>query len=128
MPLLGVSYDKSVTYHRWLGYWVLATTTAHMGLTWWQWESGIPSLNYLTETFNTVTNIYGFVAWLVVLVMFVSALGWVRRNHFNVFFRLHFLFIAFYVLSALHSTMYVRAWARLHDAAASPMHAADRLA
>ena len=112
MPLVGLSYDKTITYHRWLGYWVIATTTAHMGLTWWQWADNTPSLDYLATTFASPEYTYGFVAWLCTLVMFVTALGWVRRNHFNIFFRFHYLFIAFYVLGALHAPQYVCACAR----------------
>ena len=100
---LGVSYEQTIVFHRWLGYLVLCLTTVHAALTWWLWTSGTPRIDIITETFSVTQYTYGFAAWLVVIVMAITALSYFRRNHFNFFYRVHHIFIAFYVLVAFHS-------------------------
>ena len=106
LPLVGMSYDQVIVYHRWLGYLVLVTTTAHLGLTWWLWSLASSPANLLTLTFSQSNYIYGFFAWIAIVLMFLFALSYVRRRHFNVFYRVHYLFIAFYCLAAFHEPQY----------------------
>ena len=106
LPLLGMSYDHTIVYHRWIGYMTIAVVTAHLGVQWWTWS--VSAIDYVAQTFSSPAYTYGFVAWLCALVMFVTALAYVRRYHFNRFFAFHHLFIAFYVLSALHAPKYAR--------------------
>ena len=102
--LVGVSYEKTIVFHRWLGYLVLSLTTVHAALTWWQWTSA--NIDALATTFGSPTYIYGFSAWVVVVLMALTSLPYLRRHHFNTFYRIHHLFIAFYVLVAFHTPTY----------------------
>ena len=106
LPLLGVSFEQTIVLHRWLGYTVLLTSTLHVALTWAQWAASTPPMNVTSTMFGSATYTYGFVAWLCLLVMFLSALWFVRRRWFNLFQRVHYLFIAFYVLAGLHTATY----------------------
>ena len=107
LPLLGVSFEHTILYHRWLGYLVLATTSLHVIVTWVQWGTSTPSISIATQTFQQPVYLYGFFAWLCIIVMFIFALSYFRRRKFNLFQRTHYLFIAFYTLAGLHSAVYV---------------------
>ena len=116
LPLLGVAYDVTIVYHQWLGWAMAALTSAHFAVTWAQWPAGDPAATLLT----TPQYLYGFAAWIIVLVTVAVALPWVRRRHFNVFQRLHCAFLAVFTLLSLHATAYVSAHAARRAAGTHP--------
>jgi len=106
LPLLGVAYDVTIVYHQWLGWAMAALTSAHFAVTWAQWPAGDPAATLLI----TPQYLYGFTAWIIVLVTVAVAVPWVRRRHFNFFQRLHYTFLAVFTLISLHATAYVAAY------------------
>jgi NAD(P)H-flavin reductase len=91
--LLGVPFDKTIMYHRWIGRLVLIQASIHFAY------YPISTANdFPVNQWN-----YGVAAWAMLLVLFLTSIGWIRRHHFNFFFNSHFIFIAYYVIGALHS-------------------------
>ena len=107
LPLLGVSYDQTIFFHQCLGWSLAILTTLHWIVTWTSWYSGALPLDPVATTFSSLQYTFGFVAWLLVAVTVLVSLPVVRRRHFNVFQRLHYLFIATFALVALHAAPYV---------------------
>jgi len=101
-PFLGISHERLLPMHGFVALAVVALATAHAAVHWSQWACLPAALATTNHTFGVATNTYGFVAWVCLLVVSVSALPPVRRATFNVFYRAHFLFVAFYVFAALH--------------------------
>jgi predicted ferric reductase len=91
--LLGIPFDKTIMYHRWLGRLVLLQATIHFGF-----YINSKAIDFAPNQWN-----YGIAAWSILLVIFITSIGWIRRHHFNYFFASHYIFIAYYVLGALHS-------------------------
>eukprot|EP00475_Leptophrys_vorax_P035025 TRINITY_DN5728_c0_g4_i1.p1 TRINITY_DN5728_c0_g4~~TRINITY_DN5728_c0_g4_i1.p1 ORF type:complete len:675 (-),score=152.69 TRINITY_DN5728_c0_g4_i1:32-2011(-) len=88
---LGVPFDKSIMYHRWLGRLAILQSCVH-----WYYYWGKQSLYGMKYW-------YGVYAWIGLAVIFVTSINWLRRHHFNIFFGAHFAFVPMYLLGALHS-------------------------
>lgn len=105
-PFVGISHERLLLLHGVVALAIVVLATAHAGLHWSQWANMPAALATTNHTFGVATNTYGFVAWVCLLVVFILALPLVRRTMFNVFYRSHFLFVAFYVFAALHHPRY----------------------
>eukprot|EP00475_Leptophrys_vorax_P041730 TRINITY_DN78775_c0_g1_i1.p1 TRINITY_DN78775_c0_g1~~TRINITY_DN78775_c0_g1_i1.p1 ORF type:complete len:982 (+),score=244.37 TRINITY_DN78775_c0_g1_i1:113-2947(+) len=93
--LLGIPFDKTIMFHRWLGWWILIQTTVHWG--------------YYGPTAATYGKVYwtGFGGWLFLMVLVGTSLPWVRRRHFNYFFYSHFIFFFYYLITCYHAVQFV---------------------
>jgi hypothetical protein len=89
--LLGVPFDKTIQFHRWLGYLCLLESTFH-------WAYFFPyTLAY--PKFKS-----GLITWLFIFFVFITSIESMRRFYFNWFYALHFSFIGFYIAGVMHST------------------------
>ena len=89
---LGMPFDHVVVYHRWIGRWAILCAGIHFILFFNNFLSRSTEYVYWT----------GAAAFASGIVIFVTAISWVRRNHFNIFYYAHFLFIAFFAFGFLH--------------------------
>ena len=89
---LGMPFDHVVVYHRWIGRWAIACVGIHFMLFFNQFLGKSSEYVYWT---GTAAFASGIIIW-------ITSIDWIRRNHFNVFYYAHFLFIAFFVLGFLH--------------------------
>lgn len=120
MHLLGVSYERGIRFHRWLAVATIISTSMHMFFWWARWNE----LGQWLDQFSIFPNVIGppceldstchngnflmpilFTAYIVLLIIFLTALDMVRRRWYEVFYYTHFL-TWFYVLVAV-----VHAWA-----------------
>jgi hypothetical protein len=92
--LLGAPFDKTIQFHRWLGYLCLTESTLH-------WAYYFP-YTLLYDKCKT-----GLWSWLFVFVVFLTSLDFIRRFYFNWFFTFHFAFIGFYVAGISHTTEFI---------------------
>jgi predicted ferric reductase len=93
--LLGAPFDKTIQFHRWLGYLCLIEATFH-----WAY--------YFPYTLEWTKCISGFTAWCFVAFIFLTSLESLRRDYFNVFYLLHFVFIGFYITGSMHTWRFTR--------------------
>ena len=96
--LLGLPFDKTITFHRWVGRLVFVEATLHM--------AEYFNDEYLRDfgsmlDYDKYKN--GFVSWLALLVVFCTSIEWLRRKRYEVFYALHFAFLLFYLFAALHT-------------------------
>jgi len=92
--LLGIPFDKTIMYHRWLGRLVFLQATVH----WYFYP-------YAVRAIYGRKWDYGLAAWVCMAIILATSFGWLRRKHFNFFFNSHFTFFAFYILGAFHSNI-----------------------
>lgn len=124
LEALGMSWERAVKYHRWVGLYSVAIMFIHsvMYVAIWMHGDGHPLYDPDGEMFqrNMVpwycsknecdedqertlrVNIYGFVTMLLILVMTGFALPWVRRHRFEWFYYAHHLFVLVLVFVCLH--------------------------
>lgn len=102
--LVGIPFDKTIMFHRWLGRWMALLAGAHTLAYLIVW--GQQGVN-ISQSLRTPGNICGIMALLTTVFIIVSSIGWIRRKKFNVFYWLHFSFIALYLFGAFHVPQFV---------------------
>jgi len=104
--LLGVPFDRTVLYHRWLGRFTIFLGLIHWILSWvyYAQQNGGSLMAGLLQISFTQSNNFGYVSFAAMIVIFFTSLELVRRRQYEVFFYLHFFFVIFYLFGALHST------------------------
>jgi NAD(P)H-flavin reductase len=98
LRLTGASWERLVPYHLMVGVLVLVASTCHliaMGLTMKQWKVE------LVSTQGQHPALFGFLAWLCLLVLVTCALT-LRRIAYWLFKLTHVLFIPTLVFACLH--------------------------
>jgi len=97
---LGIPFDKTILYHRWLGRFTIVLVTLHSILAYVSWAQG--NLSIAAQQAQTI-YIYGLVSWISALLLWISSIDWMRRQKFQLFLYSHYIFFAFYILGALHN-------------------------
>ena len=87
---LGVSFEKVILCHRWLGKWTMILASIH----------GIMYLDM--HRLQEYVYLTGLAAFGCGVLITMTSLDIVRRNVFNLFFYAHFSFIGFYAFSWMH--------------------------
>lgn len=95
--LLGVSFERAIRYHRWIGAAFFGACTVH-GLL-----MTIEFGGQVLLSRSPHPPLYGFFGWVILCVMCLAATPCVRRRHFEVFYHTHFLFIVFIAVTTLHT-------------------------
>lgn len=111
--VLGIPFDKVISYHRWLGRWLILCIGVHMGLYYDRFQEIALSPSPLA---------YGFWSFLFGIVIFITSLGPLRRKNFDFFFWAHFAFLLFYAFMYMHDPA-----CELYVIIAGAMYAMDRL-
>ncbi|KAI9362456.1 ferric reductase like transmembrane component-domain-containing protein [Zopfochytrium polystomum] len=114
---LGLPYSSTVRVHQWLGYATFWTVMAHFatGLLDEQWgASAFFTLLFVPRQDRTGASPWGnrnylfvFGAWATIALCIVvaTALPFVRRRAYNVFYVSHMLVIAFILFAYFHASM-----------------------
>lgn len=124
LEALGLSWERAVKYHRWVGYYSVAIMVAHslLYVSIWIYGDGhadfdpdgqllqrnlIPwycSRNECDDDQARMLriNMYGIVTLVLILTMTVFALPSIRRRRFELFYYVHHLFILVLLFVCLH--------------------------
>eukprot|EP00475_Leptophrys_vorax_P011954 TRINITY_DN18417_c0_g3_i1.p1 TRINITY_DN18417_c0_g3~~TRINITY_DN18417_c0_g3_i1.p1 ORF type:complete len:799 (-),score=179.20 TRINITY_DN18417_c0_g3_i1:62-2125(-) len=89
--ILGVPFDKTIMYHRWLGRWVLIQSAIHWYGYLFQYQ--IWGNKYLT----------GLLGMICLILIFGTSIDHLRRKHFNFFYYSHYIFVGYYAVTSFHS-------------------------
>src|SRR3989338_6730676 len=118
--IFGISYERAIRYHRFLGVLTVLSTSLHM----WVWWASWSSLGQFLDQFALHPNVIGppcenigkchvgnflmpilFFTWCILILIFITALNYFRRRWYEVFYYTHQL-TWFYLIVAL-----IHAWA-----------------
>jgi predicted ferric reductase len=124
LEAVGVSWERAVKYHRWVGYYTVLIIVIHSILYLFIWIHGDGNPKYDPEgkmiQQNIVpwycskndcdeaqarqlrVNIYGFLTILFIGIMTVFSIPWIRRHKFEWFYYTHHLFIFVFLFICLH--------------------------
>lgn len=97
--IFGISFDRAIKFHKWLGYFNFLIITAH-GL--------LMIIDYKVTAFTWIIegyrwNLAGFIAWVFFLFMFLFTFSKIRRLTFEFFLLTHYVFgLPALVFSVLH--------------------------
>lgn len=86
-------------YHRWAGRATVFYASLHLYGESRDWIK----YNQVATTFANMRIQVGFMAWLSLALIFITSLGIVRRQQFEVFYYAHTLFIAFVIGAFIHA-------------------------
>ena len=110
--ITGMSFERSVRYHRWIARYTLLVLLLHgLGVHWslyleGEWPAAVWSWGL--DANGTNANGSGLVALLVGLLIGIMAMPWLRRGFHELFLRLHWvLFILFLLFGFLHSSTFL---------------------
>lgn len=91
--LLNVSYERAVMFHRWLARFCFAVVMIH----------GPGMIYYEADLSVGSQDLYGFIAFLCIMILFVTTMPWVRRHLYELFSKIHaMLFPLIYIMAFLH--------------------------
>jgi len=101
----GLGFERAVRLHRWLGTVIFSLVSLHMFAWWALWRNkGFEGCFAMLASCPTGLGLWqGYAAYGCVAVLSAASFNWVRRNHFEVFWYLHSLFVPFLVFAVLHS-------------------------
>ena len=94
--VLGLPFDKTITIHRWLGRLTFVEASLHFVLYF---------RTYMTTELLFATPKYrdGFASWVGLVVVFATSIERLRRRKYQLFYALHFSFLAFYWFAWTHT-------------------------
>ncbi|KAL7139600.1 hypothetical protein ABFS83_09G063500 [Erythranthe nasuta] len=102
LPLFGLTSERSVKYHIWLGHIVMTLFTAHSIGYIIYWGS-VHKLHKLLEWKRTgLSTIAGELSLVAGLILWATTFPRIRRKMFEVFFYTHHMYIPFVVFFILH--------------------------
>ena len=87
---LGLSFDRVILYHRFLGRVTVTLAVLHGSL-------------YIPNNYSAYINGMGAAALACGLIIFFTTFDYIRRNLFNLFFYAHYSFIGYFVFAYLHA-------------------------
>ncbi|CAG8492420.1 13358_t:CDS:2 [Ambispora gerdemannii] len=104
--LLGIPFERIITFHRWVGRIVIFMIMFHGGshIT-YRWQTVTHDIGDLIFTYRV--NLTGFLSFFGLFVIGVTSHSLVRRRAFEVFYYGHFFFIMFLLVSFLHDRNHV---------------------
>nr|KYP64236.1 hypothetical protein KK1_018828 [Cajanus cajan] len=106
LPLLGLTSERCIKYHIWLGHLAMTLFTAHGLCLIIKWALTGQLSKMLEWKKNGISNVAGEVALVVGLLMWIAAIPRIRRKAFELFFYTHYLYILFIVFFIFHVGMF----------------------
>ncbi|KAG6555840.1 hypothetical protein Mapa_002481 [Marchantia paleacea] len=102
LRVTGVPFERAVKYHTWLGLICVWILVAH-GIAFFAY---FPLIHHTSELWRWQSRGIAFFPGIIALgagiLMLVTALERVRRNHFNLFFLTHHLYVVFLLFFLFH--------------------------
>ncbi|KAL2330261.1 hypothetical protein Fmac_017842 [Flemingia macrophylla] len=106
LPLVGLTSERCIKYHIWLGHLAMTLFTAH-GVCLIIYWALTGQLSKMLEWKKTgISNVAGEVALVAGLLMWIAAIPRIRRKAFELFFYTHYLYIIFIVFFIFHVGMF----------------------
>jgi len=103
---LGIPFDRAIMVHRWLGRYTFILVMLHFVLALINW--GMTANDFTTpfermiEQGQPINYLFGLLGSISLVIICVSSLEWLRRSKVEIFFISHTMFVAFFLLSAIH--------------------------
>ncbi|TKY65412.1 Ferric reduction oxidase 2 [Spatholobus suberectus] len=102
LPLLGLTSERCIKYHIWLGHMTMTLFTAH-GICFTIYWAVTDQLSKMLEWKKIgISNVAGELALLAGLFMWIATIPRIRRKVFELFFYTHYLYILFIVFFIFH--------------------------
>ncbi|KAG0611876.1 hypothetical protein M758_7G172500 [Ceratodon purpureus] len=101
--MMNIPFEQALRYHTWLGHLTMTILLGHasifVGVFAYKQQILIKELS-LPNT--EVSVLAGLIAFIVGLLMWTSALSYIRRKHFNLFYYVHQLYWIFFAFFVYH--------------------------
>jgi hypothetical protein len=97
-PIAGRSYESLNVLHRWCGYTTILITVIHTAV----YAAGLYATPYV-HLMTTPGTIGADVAGISMVLILLTANGWVRRRHYEVFYLLHTILIVVILITGKSS-------------------------
>lgn len=120
--LLGLEFDRTIMFHRWLGRWTLIMAVVHFALYVSFWYDNRKFGVKPSAEIKLPANLFGLSSLIAGLVIFLTSIAWLRRHRFEFFYWSHYLFVAWYCLACYHTPKF-----RPYAMAACAAYGLDRL-
>ncbi|PRP82273.1 amine oxidase [Planoprotostelium fungivorum] len=101
--LTGISFERSVNFHRWVGRTIFILVVFHFGLILRSWSNNGIDINYELFNTNDPSNLYGFIAFVTIIFITLTSLPFIRRRLWEAFYISHFSFVLVLIFSCLHN-------------------------
>nr|CAG8636607.1 10379_t:CDS:2 [Entrophospora candida] len=95
--LFGVPFERLITFHRWVGKTIFLLLTFHGS---YQMQQ---NFNSLSQIFSDKINLWGFLSYVSLFIIFLTSHPLFRRRFFEFFYWSHFNFIFFVIFGVLHN-------------------------
>ncbi|CAJ0647306.1 10922_t:CDS:2 [Entrophospora sp. SA101] len=95
--LFGVPFERLITFHRWVGKTIFLLLTFHGS---YQMQQ---NFNSLSQIFLDKINLWGFLSYVSLFIIFLTSHPLFRRRFFEFFYWSHFNFIFFVIFGVLHN-------------------------
>ncbi|KAG6387711.1 hypothetical protein SASPL_152903 [Salvia splendens] len=103
LPLVGLTSDSSIKYHIWLGHLSSVLFTLHsVGFVIYWWAMSDQMYLMLEWSSTYLSNVAGVIAFVLLLVIWVTSLQRVRRKMFELFFYAHHLYTIYLFFYMFH--------------------------
>jgi len=108
VELVGIPFERAITYHRWAGVVVFLALTGHMLVWWISWGITGTLIHNIFSVQNSMhTDNWSIpmmhLTWLGAAVMLLLSQNWFRRRRFELFYYTHHFFIVFFITGLIHS-------------------------
>jgi hypothetical protein len=87
-PIAGRSYESLNVLHRWCGYTTILITVIHTAV----YAAGLVATDYV-HLMTTPGTIGADVAGIAMVLILLTANGWVRRRYYETFYLLHTILV-----------------------------------
>ncbi|KZV37824.1 ferric reduction oxidase 2 [Dorcoceras hygrometricum] len=102
LPMLGLTFESSIKYHKWLGNMAMALFTLHGFIYIVYWIITHRLSEMLKWGDHYVSNIAGEICLLCGLSMWITTYPSIRRKKFELFLYTHYLYVLFIIFFILH--------------------------
>ena len=101
LKIFNTSFEQAVKHHRWIGHLLLIFTIIHLCAVIYKY-----GLNYIISSKEVgdqnIIPLFGTIAFISTCILYIFSLSYVRRNHYNLFKNIHWIFIFIFISIILH--------------------------
>jgi len=99
--IFGISFERALKWHRWIARVAVVLSTVHGSQMFVL--KGLATIGGTIPTTEGAGDLWGALAWLCIITIFVTAYEPIRRRAFEFFYYTHYLFILAIIFACLHS-------------------------